>query len=302
MKRIVSIVMIISLMMTSVLLASCSFPLSSGSSSSNTSNSMPTLTPTTTATIETGVLKVGLDYSYAPFAGESNGSVVGIDADISSALAEQLGCTVEFIDVPEGQGDTALANGTVDVVMNVNATSYSSTKVTTIGPYMTDGAALFTLTSNSSASTNATTVGTSTIAAQVGSVSAYQAKSAYSSAKLTSADTLSAAFLNLENASVTYAAADAVVGSYLAQDYDDVVLVGAIGKTSGLYVGVSTANTELQSAVNGAVQTIKGDGVLNVVISKWLGTTLDLPTASDSATYKATSVASTSPNTASASK
>ncbi len=299
MKRTASIVTAIGLVMASVLVTACSFSLPFATSSSNSSNSTQTLTPTTDATLESGVLKVGLDYSYAPFAGESDGSVVGIDADIAAALAEQLGCTVEFVNVPEGQGDTALVDGTVDIVMNVNADSYSSTKVTTVGPYLTDGAALFALTSTSSPSTEAAVVGTSAIAAQTGSVSAYQVKTTYPSAKLSGADTLSSAFLDLENGSVTYTAADAVVGSYLEQEYDDVLLVGMIGKTSGLYVGVSATNTELQTAVNGAVQTIEGDGVLNVIMGKWLGETLDLPAASDSATYSAASTTATSSNTTS---
>lgn len=50
------------------------------------------------ATIKDGVLQVGMEISYPPFESWDDGEVVGFDADMSKALAEQMGLTVQFED------------------------------------------------------------------------------------------------------------------------------------------------------------------------------------------------------------
>lgn len=46
---------------------------------------------------DSGVLKVGLDPTYPPFEVFNGEEVVGIDADLATALAEELGVEVEFV-------------------------------------------------------------------------------------------------------------------------------------------------------------------------------------------------------------
>ena len=79
MKRFVSIAASIALAMSLLLLSGCSLstlkPEGTGPA--------PELTPKTSATAKAGVLKVGIDSSSAPFAGnDSSGKLVGIDISL----------------------------------------------------------------------------------------------------------------------------------------------------------------------------------------------------------------------------
>lgn len=295
MKRFVSIAASIALAMSLLLLSGCSLstlkPEGTGPA--------PELTPKTSATAKAGVLKVGIDSSSAPFAGnDSSGKLVGIDVDIAAAIAEQLGCSVEFVNVASDEADTALAAGTVDIVMNVGSKDFAPTSVTTVGPYLTDGPAFFATKATASSSASATgkvakIPDGSTIAAQKDSVSEYQVQSAYPALTLTSTSTLSEAFNSLEQGKVTYAAADAIVGAYIATGHDDIAFVSAIATTSGIYVGVPQKNTQLAADVDGAVKAIQQNGVLNLCLAKWIGTPLTLPSPLDAPTYVSTGNLST---------
>lgn len=46
-----------------------------------------------------GTLRVGVDASNAPYAAQSQGSIVGIDVDTAAALADELGLKLELVDV-----------------------------------------------------------------------------------------------------------------------------------------------------------------------------------------------------------
>lgn len=73
--------------------------------------------------IQNGVLKVGLDFGNPPLAGESS-KASGIDVDVASAVAEELGLEVEFIDVGSG-AEVALSTKKVDIVMGISSVSNS---------------------------------------------------------------------------------------------------------------------------------------------------------------------------------
>lgn len=304
----------IAMVMALCALAGCSFSLPSGQGGATSTANPTQLVPQTTSTAKPGVLTVGVDYSAAPFAGtDSNGDVVGIDVDVAAALADQLGCTVEYVDVSDDTADSALQAGTVDVVMNVGARDYAAASVATVGPYLTDGPALFNRRDSSqapaaasesvatsaaagtaagssaaskSSSSSASIPNNANICAQTDSVSGYQAAKSYPSATIDSTSTLSEAFEQLSNGSADYAAADALVGAYIAQSYDNVAFYSVITTTTGLYVGVSPNNTQLCADVSSALQQIQGNGVLDLTIKKWTGSYIELPAPVDNASYQ----------------
>ena len=74
----------------------------------------PTLAPP--AIGEEGVLRVGVNTQRSPLAGQGNEKIIGIDVDIASAIADELGLKVDIQDVG-ADADKALAEGEVDIVM-----------------------------------------------------------------------------------------------------------------------------------------------------------------------------------------
>lgn len=71
--------------------------------------------------LESGTLKVGINYGNPPLAGETTKSS-GIDIDVAAALADELGLDVQFVDVGSASED-AIENKKVDMVMGLTKSS-----------------------------------------------------------------------------------------------------------------------------------------------------------------------------------
>lgn len=230
-----------------------------------------------TPTIGTeGTLYVGVDTTNAPLAGTTStgGKIVGIDVDVASALADELGLKVKFVDVGSDAA-SALNDGTVDIVMGVNkSTADGSFWVS--DEYIPTTVALFTKSSNSSVPTNDQQP---KVAAQVSSTSAWAVTNEFENGTLTTTNDLKSAFDALTDGQVDYVASDAVKGLYSAsRDELDVHIVAAMQTVSGYGIGVLDSNATLKQAVSDALSSISSDGVINVIETKWLGTPLDLST------------------------
>jgi polar amino acid transport system substrate-binding protein len=246
-----------------------------------------------------GTLRVGVDSSHVPFAGSSDGQIIGIDVDIAAALAEELGLKLEIIDI-QGQDISALLrDGTIDVAMGVQDSSSTTATTQTftevqVGPYLIDGPAAFTVSYASDAVAFDTTQLTGArTAAQEGSLSAWQIGKDFGDANLQTYPTLNGAFDSLIAGETSYVAADAIVGSFLAVKYTDVNCVGLIANPLGVYMGVATDKTELATTLTDALRTIRDNGSLQIIIAKWLGPVSAQTVSSNQAIVSLTGVDST---------
>ncbi len=223
-----------------------------------------------TALNSAGTLRVGVDASSAPYATESSGQIVGINVDIAAAIADQLGLKLELVDV--GSNSTkAFTSENVDIVMGVQS---ENSAYWLSDSYMSSAVALFATDKNATAPASS---GSFKIAAQSSSMSAYEVTDKYGEKVLTSSPDLSTAFTSLQNKSVDYVAADSIIGAYIARSSGASVYPIALLQDPVKYsVAVSSTNTELQSAIKGALSTINKNGLVSVVMNKWLGNTTNL--------------------------
>jgi polar amino acid transport system substrate-binding protein len=256
----------------------CFIAVFSLSSCSADSGEKPTLEKSslTTPTIsQDGVLKVGVNADKSPLAGMGDNSIIGIDVDIAAAIADELGLSLSIVDVGSSP-DQALKDGTVDMVLGIDsADSYTGLWVS--DSYIQTGIVLFAQSGTSAASATLTADSNPKVAAQVSSKSAWAVSNIFGSASLTSASDLASAFSDLKNATVSYVAADAVVGDYAAHRQNmDVSIVALLDSASGYCAATLSANTTLRSAVANALATIKANGVVDVIQKKWLGNAIDL--------------------------
>lgn len=223
---------------------------------------------------EEGVLKVGVNAQNAPMAGMPSGSsdIVGIDADVAAALADQLGLKVELVDVGT-DADAALAEGTVDVVLGINAEDAEMSSWIS-DPYMETAVALFSLTEGDACPQSGTTI---SAAAQVSSSSAWAVSNEFGDDCLVSSDSLDAAFDLLDAGDVQYVASDAIIGSYSAHTAGrQVYLIGLVQPAAGYCAAVNADNAELQEAVEAALQTLSEGGIVRLIENKWLGMDINL--------------------------
>jgi len=248
-----------------------------------------TLTPTvdTPTIIQSGVLKVGVDTTRAPFAGQSKGNIIGVDVDLAAAVAEQLGLKLELVDIAGETADDLLASGTVDVVMDIEKGGVESTQAVQVGPYLVDGPALFMVQlSDTIPDIDLATLAGATVAAQENSLSAWQVEQVAPDSTIISVPALEEAFNQLSDGKVTYVAADAVVGAFLATKdvaYENISCVKMLGDSLGVYLGVAPGNTALADALTEALRTVRDGGVLDVVVTKWLGSVSAQVVSSDQA-------------------
>jgi polar amino acid transport system substrate-binding protein len=247
----------------------------------------PTLTPTVEPPViaEAGVLRVGVDLSYPPFAGTDKGVQAGIDIDVAAAIAERLGCRLEVVDVKPAAMAPSLNAKTIDIMLGaVPITDAVLADLATAGSYIVDGPAFFTRASAESSETSPITLEQSAslrIGAQRASASFWALEYEHGEGFVTGFDTLRGAFDALKAGDVDVVASSATVGAYIARDYPGIVFAGQFGDAEPLGVAVFKDAVELEAAVREALDGMAADGVLETIRRKWVG---DLPQLSVPAT------------------
>lgn len=243
--------------------------------------SQPKLTPKpqASALVSEGVLTVGVNYKNAPFSVVYDSKLQGIDVDLAAALASELGLKVNYVDLGTSDGADLLKQHKVDVVMACATDGSVSQSITVVGRYLDNAPGLFTVTSNGEpAVATKQDVQSGAVALQGGSVSDTLVQKYFPSAKRVQMRTLNEAFEALNSGQVKYVACDSYAGAYLATKYKNVAYAGSLDIPSALGIGVSSTNSELQSLVQTALDTIQTNGVAKTIKQKWVG---NLPTISN---------------------
>lgn len=241
----------------------------------------------TTPTIATnGTLVVGLksETVSAPLemVNSATNDATGLDIDLASAIADELGLSVKFVSVTDAK--TAMTKG-CDIVMDVKAGE--SSDVAVVGRYCETAATLFhkgSVSTKTAGDLNGKSVAlqkNSTSQKILGRTSLTMTQKEYSN--------LNEAFDALESGTVDYVLCDAYPGGYLAATYDDISFCGTLDVPTSAGVGVLSSNTALQQAVQKAVDTVSGNGVYSIIRTKWVGT---LPTLTSSNQIQGVSISS----------
>ncbi|MGI6216264.1 MAG: substrate-binding periplasmic protein [Coriobacteriales bacterium] len=238
------------------------------------------------ALVTPGKLTVGVDSSLAPFGGDSDGQIVGLDVDVAAALADEMGVELQVVDTSGQNAVNLLTNGQIDVVMSMPTTLSANSNVALVGEYVNNGPALYGKSDSSNSLSSLDDLNGVKVGAYSGSTAALNVVDYCGSSNLVAFSSLSDAFDALESGQVEYVASDSVAGGYLSMTYSDIVYVAALDDPTGVYMGVLSSNTELSNALTTSLQTISSNGVLQTIASKWVGKSTAeyvLPTGSPSA-------------------
>lgn len=227
---------------------------------------------------EEGVLRVGVDLDYPPYAGVDKGREAGIDIDVASALASELNLELELVEVASEEASAALSAGDVDIVMSTPLTESALAGATFAGYYVESGPALF-----ASAETSVTPDALSglRVAVQEGSESFWNLSYAFGEETLLVTPTLRAAFEALEAGEADVVAGDALVGAYLARDFEGAAFASQLAPATPIGVAVATDATELERVMRETLDTLATGGVLDAIRAKWVDDLPALEIASD---------------------
>lgn len=221
-----------------------------------------------------GTLRVGVNASSAPLAGQTSAAshIVGIDVDTAAAIADEMGLKVEIVDVSNDPA-TALSEGKIDMALGVDSSDDSS-GFWKSKPYIQTGVALF---GTAAESAVPTLDSNPKIAAQASSKSSWRVTNLFGDSSLVVQDDLKSAFDAMDKGTARYVASDAVIGTYVSftNGYNDKI-IALLQDPSGYCAAVGESNTELQGAVASAIEKLTTGGMMNIIESKWLGAPLDL--------------------------
>ncbi len=212
-------------------------------------------------------LTVGIRSSYAKapmYIKMADGSLTGLDVDMASALADNLGLNVNFIMV--GENDTP-ESAKCDIIMDVTPTDKSN--LTVVGNYCEAATAFFT--KGAAHTANISEINGKKVALQSSSASQQAVKQTNLSIREVPFENLNKAFEALQKGEVDYVMCDAYSGAYLANLYNDISMVGTLDVPQAYGVGVSSTNVALQQTVQKAMDTLASNGLTQLIHNRWVG-------------------------------
>jgi polar amino acid transport system substrate-binding protein len=280
---------------------------SSSSSSSATSSAAPAATGTSSAATSSaaagsnaavaalvpssikskGTLTVAADASYAPneFIGPDGHTVVGMDADLSAALAKLMGLKANVVNATFDTIIPGLAAGKYDMGASSFTDTKAREKVVDFVDYFQAGTSFFTKSSGGAAVTNLASLCGKTVSVESGTTEETDAKGQSTKCKSAGKPAVSvlvfptqtAANLALNSGRAQVSMADSPVAAYqVKQSHGTFKLVGQTYGTAPYGLAIPK-HSGLAPAVLAGVKALIKDGTYNQILTKWGITSGALP-------------------------
>ena len=214
-----------------------------------------------------GVLTVGLrtqSVTAPMIVASEGGTLQGVDVEIASALADQLGVDVKFVTV---NGSVDGLQSDCDIVMDVRSDEDATSRL--VSTYAESSTALFYR--GHQQEIKSADLGGKTVGVQAGSLSQRALGQVITGMNIQEFSNVNDAFEALKNGSIDFVACDAYAGTYLTSN-QDISMAGIIDTPTPIGIAISSNNSELISAVQQALSAIHGNGIEEVIRSKWVGT------------------------------
>jgi polar amino acid transport system substrate-binding protein len=224
------------------------------------------------ASFAEGTVRIGTEGAYEPYnyIDQATGELTGFEIELGNELCKRAELTCEFVQNAWDSIIPNLQSGNYDLIMaGMSITDERDAVIDFSQNYYPPASSAY-----MGLTADANTAGT--IAAQTGTIqAAYIAESGATLLEFATADETVAAVKNGE--------ADAVFADkdYLSPIAADsagglVLLANEVALGGGVGIGMRETDTELKDKLNTAIQSMKDDGSLNTLISKWFGDTASL--------------------------
>ena len=222
-------------------------------------------------------LDVGSDTTYPPFETvTTDGEIVGFDVDVVNAICDVIGCVPTFVTTAWDGIFPALAAGEFDMVASgVSITDERDEIVDFSDPYLVVGQSITTRVEDAALQEDDFTSEDSSLVlgAQLGTTNAQLGEELVGDARLRLYDTFNAAVLALLNGDVDGVIIDDVTADAFVQQYAGDLVVEIRGLTSDPLGLVFQEGDPLQDAFNEGLATIRADGTLDALVTKWFAET-----------------------------
>ncbi len=231
----------------------------------------PTVAPPAIGTAD--VLRVGLDASRPLFSSMGKAGIEGIDVDMASALADQLGLSIQIIDVGSNPR-AALDNHEVDVLIGYEQQQEEDASLWLSEPYLVRAPALFSANSNNRLPAQGDS---SRVAAQSSTQGASDISRLYGDSTLKLTQDMNESFKLLDTKEAKYVAGDSYLGTYVSfHNNVDAHMLGLLSNPRHFCLALSAGNTQLIESVDQACKTLQASGMIHLIEAKWLGERVDI--------------------------
>lgn len=257
--------------------AASSAPAASAAASSAVSSEAESQYGTTLADIQAkGELVIGLDDTFAPMGfRETDGTLVGFDIDLASAVCEILEVTPVFQPIDWNAKEMELATGNIDCIWNgMSATAERKEIMSLSQAYLNNK--IIVMTNEGIAIANKEDLANYNIGIQSSSAAleAVQADDIYDSIKdkIVEYPTYDEVILDMNTGRIDCMVIDEVYGNYKNSKIDNKFGTASFDFGDDLYaVGFRKGDTELTEAVNDALNTLIENGKAAEISTVWFG-------------------------------
>jgi ABC-type amino acid transport substrate-binding protein len=232
-------------------------------------------TPATDSAVSRAVLRVGLTANYPPLVDKVDGKLVGIEIDLASEVAGDLGKRMEFVEMPWEQLIPALTAGDIDVIMSgMSITPGREQKISFTEPYMHIGQMAITRVDEIEklGSLSALLNAPITVGFEPETTGEAFVKSNMRNARPRAVSSIDAAVTALRSREIDAFVHDAPTAWRIGSDpaYDD--LIGLYWPLTDEYLAwaVQISDRDLRRVLSEQIVTMKKDGRLASITRKWI--------------------------------
>lgn len=219
---------------------------------------------------KTGVFRVGVDATFAPFEFVKDGKKTGFDIELVEALAKKIGAKkVEWVDIDfKGLIPGLLANR-FDMISSAMYITDARKKVVDFSDtYYPGGLVVMVKAGNKTIKTPADLAG-KTVAVQIGTKSAKYLPEHYPSAKVVEVETNAEMFGQVETGRTDAVVTGKPAAKLYAQNHPSVKVLDEQVTVEEYGFAVRKDNPDLLNSINASLAALKADGTYAKLVDKW---------------------------------
>lgn len=218
------------------------------------------------------VLRVGTESSYAPFEFTVDGKLVGFDIDLMNAVAKEMGCEVEWVQMSFDGLIPALLTEQLDMaVASFTVTPERAKRINFSEPYYRSGLTFVIRNQDTEKYANANALNGKRICAQLGSVSAMKAET-ISPNNVATFNDAAGAYMELMSGGCEAVLNDRPVNQYFlatSKASHNLKELTDILDAEDMAMVLPKGDPELLQKVNAAFKAIKENGTYQQIYDKW---------------------------------
>ncbi len=219
-------------------------------------------------------IRVATDATWPPFesVNEQTKEIEGFDIDLFTAIAEEAGLEIEFVNVAWDPLLAGIAQCQYDVAISaMTITEERKKQFLFSDPYFAAGQ-IVTVRKDNTDITGKADLGGKVVGAQIGTTGSFEVEK-IEGATLKTYDDIGLAYQDLMNGQIDAVIADnPLAWEYEGKNPDKLKTVGEVFTSE--YYGIAVCKTEadLLEKINAGLRAVKAEGLIDELIEKWLKT------------------------------